>query len=208
MLWSAVVTWDDDGTQSLPFPDYCKASCECLTEQQAQAERSGNVNQYDDNYEHLIDMDDSSAYNSSYLSSSSASDSSSGDQSATEDVTSSSLPQAGDTQPFSQHTVQGSPDPHNQKPQIDHEQCGNSCASNSDCSVGQNKSCICSTQSEQYQPSAGTVAFVAACIMSLSGKRAESAPCPCNSTYVSHACCVSEDGNVWEAGKFKLGELL
>ena len=50
--------------------------------------------------------------------------------------------------------------------------------------------------------------FVAACIISLSGKREESRPCPCNATYVSHTCCDVEDGLVWEAGKFKLGELL
>jgi len=74
--------------------------------------------------------------------------------------------------------------------------------------LGGTSSCMCSAQSEQYQPGSGTVAFVAACIISLSGKREEGRPCPCNGTYVSYACCGAEAGLVWEAGDFKLGELL
>ena len=69
---------------------------------------------------------------------------------------------------------------------------------------------MCSTQSERYQPGSGTVAFVAACIISISGgggKRHDTRPCPCNATYVSYGCCGAVDGLVWEEEHFKLGEL-
>ena len=32
-------------------------------------------------------------------------------------------------------------------------------------------------------------------------------PCACNSTYVSSACCASDDGNVWEEKSHALGQL-
>jgi hypothetical protein len=32
-------------------------------------------------------------------------------------------------------------------------------------------------------------------------------PCPCNTTYVSQACCDGHDGMIWEAPELKLGEL-
>lgn len=32
--------------------------------------------------------------------------------------------------------------------------------------------------------------------------------CPCNQTYVSRACCDSQDGTVWEANELKLGALI
>ena len=72
---------------------------------------------------------------------------------------------------------------------------------------------MCSVRSEQYQPGKGTVAFLAACIISMVGKnnpRGEESgrPCPCNATYVSFACCGVPDGLVWEKETFKLGELL
>ena len=85
-------------------------------------------------------------------------------------------------------------------------QCGNSCSTNANCTGG--NGCTCKTQSQSYQPGAGTVAFAAACIISLGGKRDEPVPCPCNGTYVSHACCRVQDGMVWEREEFKLGELL
>ena len=88
-------------------------------------------------------------------------------------------------------------------------QCGTQCKTNTDCSVkGADAGCMCLTQSEHYQPGKGTVAFLAACIVSLGGKRDEGRPCPCNGTYVSHGCCGARNGLVWEAKEFKLGELL
>ena len=86
-------------------------------------------------------------------------------------------------------------------------QCGSNCSTNIDCAGGQN-GCKCKTQSEQYVPGKGMVMFAAACIISLRGKREEQMPCPCNGTYVSHACCEVLDGTVQEPERFKLGELL
>ncbi|KAI9675033.1 MAG: hypothetical protein M1817_001439 [Caeruleum heppii] len=36
----------------------------------------------------------------------------------------------------------------------------------------------------------------------------ESAPCPCNATYISHGCCSSSDGMIWEDEGQKLGRLV
>ncbi len=97
------------------------------------------------------------------------------------------------------------------EPVVSHDQCWNNCTSNADCLKGGEKGCMCSTRSEQYQPGSGTVAFVAACIISMSGsggKREVARPCPCNATYVSHACCGIPDSLVWEDRRFKLGELM
>ena len=94
---------------------------------------------------------------------------------------------------------------------ISHGQCWKNCTSNADCLKDGGTGCMCSTQSEQYQPGSGTVAFVAACIISMSGvgwKRQDTNPCPCNATYVSYACCGVAGGLVWEAKQFKLGELV
>ena len=87
-------------------------------------------------------------------------------------------------------------------------QCGGNCTGSGGCGDASSKGCMCLTQSEQYQPGEGTVAFVAACVVSLGGKRQEGRPCPCNGTYVSHACCGARDGLVWEGEEFKLGELV
>ena len=102
-----------------------------------------------------------------------------------------------------------------------HTQCGNNCTSNDDCEapaspagVGgiaeKGSNCTCRAQSSQYQPGPGTVAFVAACLINMAtgGKREESLPCPCNSTYVSHGCCGAKNGWISEAPAYKLGELL
>ena len=99
-----------------------------------------------------------------------------------------------------------------------HTQCGNNCTSNDDCEapassagVGgiaeKGSNCTCRAQSSQYQPGPGTVAFVAACLidMATGGKREESLPCPCNSTYVSHGCCGAKNGWISEAPAYKLG---
>ena len=92
-------------------------------------------------------------------------------------------------------------------------QCGNNCTSAKDCSVpaGGNSTCSCHAHSSQYQPGSGTVAFVAACLVTIGsggGKRRESLPCPCNNTYVSHRCCGNFDGLVWEPPESNLGTLL
>ena len=94
-------------------------------------------------------------------------------------------------------------------------QCGNTCKTGNDCqnpaAAKGNSSCTCRTQSSQFQPGAGTVAFVAACLINMAspgGKRDEEWPCPCNGSYVSHGCCGASGGMVWEAVEFKLGELV
>lgn len=97
-------------------------------------------------------------------------------------------------------------------------QCGKNCSSAQDCSafqaVGQESgdgTCTCQAHSSQYQPQSSTVAFLATCLTMLGsgggGKREEQLPCPCNSTYVSHSCCESPDGIVWEPSSMKLGFL-
>ncbi len=104
---------------------------------------------------------------------------------------------------------------------VNHTQCGNKCTSDKDCknqasptgnkeAAQQGSNCTCRAQSSQYQPGPGTGAFVAACLidMATGGKREEDLPCPCNSTYVSHGCCGSKDGSIWEAPEYKLGELI
>ena len=90
-----------------------------------------------------------------------------------------------------------------------HNQCPGKCSTNADCG-DQGNGCMCSTQSEQYLPSQGTVKFIAACIISMASnpKRENDRPCPCNATYVSHACCGAMDGLVRESKLNKLGELL
>lgn len=96
-------------------------------------------------------------------------------------------------------------------------QCGRNCTTNPDCEGASGESCTClAAQSTQYQPGSGRIAFIAACIVSLSAeqqssrgeKRAEAWSCPCNRSYVSHECCRAVDGLVWEAEEFKLGELI
>ena len=201
-LWSAVVSWYDYGEEHYDFPEWCRISCECVTEHQAEAENKGDINYYDDEFQFLLDAN-GVLPNQPYTGYSSFTNtSSSGNNSAD----------------FAYHppSSQNAPtdllgkDPSGQdtRPSVLNDQCGDSCTTNKDCSSGRNSSCICSTQSEQYQPGTGTVAFLAACITSFSGKRGEGRPCPCNGTYVSYSCCGVEDGLVWEADEFKLGELL
>ena len=102
--------------------------------------------------------------------------------------------------------------------------CGRNCTTNADCTApaATESNCTClAAQSSQYQPGVGTVAFVAACIVSLAGsgstvggngiggKRSEETwPCPCNGSYVSYGCCGAGDGVVWEGEKEKLGVLV
>ena len=113
------------------------------------------------------------------------------------------------TRPHNQHTRPQSSDPSgttSNRATSFTKQCGNTCLSNADCE-GKVNGCTCKTQSEQYVPGQGTATFVAACIISLGGKREEQRPCPCNSTYVSNACCSAPDGIVQEPEHFKMGEL-
>lgn len=92
-------------------------------------------------------------------------------------------------------------------------QCGKNCTSIKDCNVpaGGDSTCSCQAHSSQYQPGSGSVAFIAACLVTLGsggGKRQDSLPCPCNITYVSHGCCGVLDGLVWEQPESNLGRLL
>ena len=101
----------------------------------------------------------------------------------------------------------------NLKDPVWQNQCGNNCTTAQDCSTpaGSNSTCTCQAHSSQYQPGSGTVAFIAACLVTLAspgGKRQEALPCPCNSTYVSHGCCDVSDGLVWEPPDSSLGMLL
>lgn len=68
--------------------------------------------------------------------------------------------------------------------------------------------CLCRVTGAQWMPSVGQIEYKASCTHSLLDKRGELAPCPCNSTYVSHACCDARDGMVWEDQRLKLGELV
>ncbi|KAI9723846.1 MAG: hypothetical protein M1828_004096 [Chrysothrix sp. TS-e1954] len=81
-----------------------------------------------------------------------------------------------------------------------------SCDIQSGCS-GDN--CHCKITGAQYEPSAGHVEYFASCSGSILNKRQQPVPCPCNSTYVSHACCdKTSDGLVREEPWKKLGELV
>lgn len=90
-------------------------------------------------------------------------------------------------------------------------------------------SCRCIALQKSVIPSA-TTAFVALCLDALSHRRRPGGrkravggasddgfisdegvvdhPCPCNSTYVSHSCCDSKTGLVWEEPHQRLGELV
>ena len=79
------------------------------------------------------------------------------------------------------------------------------CDINSSCSEGD---CFCVLTGARYEPGAGEVEYFASCSNSLLGKRGEPMPCPCNSTYVSHACCSHTNGLVWEGPEKKLGRVV
>ena len=98
--------------------------------------------------------------------------------------------------------------------------CGATCTSNSQCSLGSapvnttsTLSCSCQVQSSTLIPgNVGTayanVVHAAACIISgLGKKRDEPDLCPCNTTYVSEACCNSRNGMVWELPEMYRGRL-
>ncbi|KAI9721363.1 MAG: hypothetical protein M1828_005223 [Chrysothrix sp. TS-e1954] len=86
---------------------------------------------------------------------------------------------------------------------------------NAPCVVGaacHGSDCNCHVTGARYEPSVSQVEYFAACqykSLKFPGKRDELSPCPCNTTYVSHACCEkSLNGMVWEGPEFKLGELV
>ena len=87
---------------------------------------------------------------------------------------------------------------------------------NYNCSVGaqcHGTDCNCHVVGAKYEPSVGQIEYFARCQYGqISGpliNRDLAAPCPCNTTYVSHQCCKKElDGLVWEAPELKLGELV
>ncbi|KAI9725325.1 MAG: hypothetical protein M1828_003340 [Chrysothrix sp. TS-e1954] len=90
-----------------------------------------------------------------------------------------------------------------------------SCNLNTDCQVPDDssalsKDCRCQIWGSQLDPATHAVRYWARCGLTfhLPHKRDEEVPCPCNGTYVSHACCDSRDGLVWEAPELKLGELV
>ena len=204
VLWNSWISWYDHGPEHYDFPEWCQISCECISAAEAHAEYQGNVTYYDAECENLLDMEGvlppAPPRNSSTSNNTSNTESNS----------------AGNGNDQSKHSSEkastDSPADHasgtDTIPAVQHDQCSKSCTTNHDCTSGGNTGCMCSVQFQQYQPGSGTVAFLAACIISLSGKRDESMPCPCNASYVSHSCCGSESGLVWEAENFKLGELL
>ena len=85
--------------------------------------------------------------------------------------------------------------------------CGGACTSiGANCSTSD---CTCRVTSSTFVPGADILKYTAACGLSLNIKRDGPFPCPCNSTYVSHGCCLAgNDGLIWEASDLKLGELL
>ena len=88
--------------------------------------------------------------------------------------------------------------------------CGTSCTTKQDClGTSYETSCKCMIQSSEYVYSTSETLYTFACMVTTAGggKRHETEPCACNTTYVSHGCCDSEDGRVWEAPEAKLGEL-
>ncbi|KAI9720511.1 MAG: hypothetical protein M1828_005682 [Chrysothrix sp. TS-e1954] len=88
--------------------------------------------------------------------------------------------------------------------------CNGTCTAGQDCGA-QADTCICKVVSSTYIPRLGIEKYLAECSLPLLGKRdmeTIEAPCPCNTSYVSHACCDTRDGWVWESEDRKLGELL
>ncbi|KAI9721660.1 MAG: hypothetical protein M1828_005028 [Chrysothrix sp. TS-e1954] len=76
--------------------------------------------------------------------------------------------------------------------------------------------CQCKVTGAQYEPKDGYIEYTAYCMLYVAGSffprlgtRSEDTPCPCNTTYVSQACCDKEtDGWVWEPPELKMGELV
>jgi hypothetical protein len=84
------------------------------------------------------------------------------------------------------------------------------CTRPSDCGTG------CRCIARQQSVALSLTGLIASCGLVLSTHRGHKLggrglsmeePCACNSTYVSAACCQSDDGMVWESAEMKLGEL-
>lgn len=89
-------------------------------------------------------------------------------------------------------------------------QCYANCTAQAECAGG----CTCRAVSHTFIPGASgngpgssISQYRMACIFApigtdtvVGGKREVAAPCACNSSWVSHGCCDSADGIVWESG--------
>ena len=103
-------------------------------------------------------------------------------------------------------------------PPPNQDQCTpGACNVNSDCpgdiivDASTVDSCRCYATGSTVNPVTHTLQYTSSCGHTLSGNlngRGESTPCACNTSYVSHMCCESREGLVWEASKLKLGELM
>lgn len=190
-LFQAIIT--DSGK---PFPIFCAESCFCTDSDTAARDRGDNLGDY-----HYHGADEMDAEYDDYADPSDPNHGINNPDTATAGGDPGNGWDKGEVM-NKDHATSGA---------VSHGQCWTNCTSNADCSTSGEKGCMCATRSEQYQPSSGTVAFAAACIISMSGnggKREEMRPCPCNATYVSHSCCGVDSGLVWEEERFKLGELV
>ena len=92
--------------------------------------------------------------------------------------------------------------------------CMGSCTVNEDCGGGGGANapgCACKILSSTYDDRSSTQYYTAACrdwnLVKRSEELSDLDACACNTTYVSHACCKSSDGRVWEHPSKKLGRL-
>lgn len=171
--------WANITSSGQRFPLYCRTLCSCATRDDAAVI-----------HEHGSQMNPAWSSENGTLRASSGADS--------EHDASSTLSTLGHAGALNDAILRGS-----------QNQCGGRCSQHADCH-GQDRGCMCSTQSEQFLPAQAGIKYVAACISAVASnpKRNSNWPCPCNTTYVSHACCEALDGVVHEREFYKLGELL
>ena len=124
----------------------------------------------------------------------------------------SSNPITANTQGFIPANAGGASAPGDVSAQID--TCNGTCTIGEQCGdeSGATEDCGCKVVSSTYNYRLATEFYTATCMsLSLLTKRglddALDAACPCNTSYVSHACCEARDGRVWEDASLKLGEL-
>jgi hypothetical protein len=82
--------------------------------------------------------------------------------------------------------------------------CGFGCTSFSDCTEYEQVPGCDGLVCQPTEASAGAYFAIGSCV-GLGRKRDTSMACSCNSTYVSHSCCGSRNGLVWEDPELKLG---
>ena len=82
--------------------------------------------------------------------------------------------------------------------------CGFGCTSFSDCAEYEKIPGCDGIVCEPTEASAGLYFGIGSCVFP-GRKRDISMACSCNSTYVSHSCCTSRNGLVWEDPEMKLG---